>query len=64
MNRERCAGVSILRSSLCHNAQACNVPQYSQLALRLLYGNRWAEAEGASAALGEREENLSLSAAN
>ena len=34
------------------NQQAMNGPQYAQLALQLLYGKRWAETEGASAALG------------
>lgn len=32
---------------------ALNGPQFSYLALRVLYGKRWAEAEGASVALGE-----------
>jgi len=31
---------------------AVHGPQFSQLALRLLYGKRWADAEGAAAALG------------
>ena len=34
------------------NPQAMNGPQYARPALQMLYGKRWAEAEGASAALG------------
>ena len=66
VNKAHCVGwgnSQFYKARSCHNAQACNVPQYSQLALRLLYGKRWAETDGASAALGELGR-ISLSAAD
>jgi len=41
-----------------------NGPQYSQLALRILYGNRWAEADGATAALACFAVMISILAVN
>ena len=45
-------------------AQALNGPQFSQLLLRLIYGKRWAEAEGASATLGGFAAMVSFLAVN
>ena len=38
-------------------AQAMHGPQYSRLVLSVLYGDRWADADGAENALGEFNPN-------